>query len=106
MEHDFKTPEDVTEFESQISKQAAKLPEKDRKKLEKAVKEKKNVTVHLPMKERYERAWKQVYNGLPNWRQKEIDNQMKSGILSDKDWDEDFVQQVTAIAESDELQAV
>lgn len=31
MEHDFKTPEDVTEFQSQMAKTASKLSQKDQK---------------------------------------------------------------------------
>lgn len=107
MEQDFKTPDDVTEFESQMAKDAAKtIPPKDKEKLEKAIKEKKTVTVPLTMKERYERAWNKVYSKLPEWRKKEVDNQLKSGTLSNRDWDNDFVRQVTALAESDDPQAV
>ena len=107
MEHDFKTPDDVTEFESKMAKEAVKaIPPKDKAKLEKSVKEKKNSTVNLSMAVRYENAWKRLYSKLPKWRQNEIDNQLKTGRLSNKDWDNDFVRQVTALAESDVPQAV
>jgi uncharacterized protein (DUF1697 family) len=102
MEHDFKTPDDVTEFESQMAKNAKSLHPNDKKKLEKAVKEKKQFTAALSMAIRYENAWKSVYSKLPKWRQNEIDNQLKSGRLSNKDWDTDFVQQVVVLAESDD----
>lgn len=60
----------------------------------------------LTIADRYKKAWEIVYKELPEWRQKEIDNQMKSGKLSDKQWDTDFVQQVTALADSDAPLAV
>lgn len=102
MEHDFKTPDDVTEFESKMAKEAAKvIPSKDKAKLEKAVKEKKNSTVNLSMAVRYENAWKRLYSKLPKWRQNEIDSQLKTGTLSDKDWDTDFVQQIIVEAEKE-----
>lgn len=106
MEHDFKTPDDVTEFQSKMAKEALKaISPKDKAKLEKAVKEKKKTTVDLSMADRYANAWKRLYSNLPKWRQNEIDNQLKTGTLSDKDWDNDFVRQVAAIAESDDPQA-
>lgn len=55
---------------------------------------------------RYKSAWKKVYGNLPIWRQKEIDNQLKTGSLTNKDWDTDFVRQVIALAESDDPQAI
>jgi desulfoferrodoxin (superoxide reductase-like protein) len=112
MEHDFKTPDDVTEFESKMAKEASKIkviPAIDKAKLEKAIKEgktKKIGFVPITMAERYAISWKNVYAKLTEWRQKEIDNQLKSGKLSDKDWDTDFVQQVIALAESDDPQAI
>jgi hypothetical protein len=106
MEHEFKTPEDVTNFQSQMAKTASKLSQKDQKKLSKAVADKKMKLEGLSFSERYKLAWKSVYSKLPKWRQEEIDNQLKTGRLSDKEWDKDFVQRVTALAESDDLQAV
>jgi len=107
MEHDFKTPDDVTEFQSKMAKEALKaIPPKDKAKLEKAVKEKKKTTVDLSMVDRYANAWKRVYSKLPTWRQKEIDNQLKTGKLSNKQWDIDFVRQVIALAEIDDPQAI
>jgi hypothetical protein len=106
MEHDFKTPEDVTDFQSQMAKTASKLSQKEQKKLSKAVADKKMKSVSLSFSDRYKLAWKSVYSKLPKWRQEEIDNQLKTGTLSDKEWDKDFVQRVTALAESDDLQAV
>jgi 6-pyruvoyl-tetrahydropterin synthase len=104
MEQDFKTPEDVTEFESKMAKSAKILPKKDEDKLDKAVKEKNGSP---PSTENiYKRAWKIVYDRLPKWRQNEIDNQLKTGRLSDKDWDNDFVRQITDVAESDNPQSV
>lgn len=104
MEHDFKTPDDVTEFESKMAKEAAKaIPVRDKVKLEKAVTEHKKSIVKIPMAEKYAAAWKGLYEKLPVWRKKEIDNQLKTGTLSDKDWDNDFVQQITALAESDDV---
>lgn len=106
MEHDFKTPDDVTEFESKMAKEALKaISPKDKAKLEKAVKEKKKTTVDLSMADRYANAWKRLYNKLPKWRQNEIDIQLKCGRLSDKDWDTDFVRRVADLAESDDLQS-
>lgn len=106
MEHDFKTPDDVTEFESKIAKEAANsIPTKDKAKLEKAVKEKKKTTIDFSMVDRYANAWKRLYSKLPKWRQNEIDNQLKTGKLGNKDWDTDFVRQVAALAESDDPQA-
>lgn len=106
MEQDFKTPEDVTEFQSKMSKEA--FSAKDKAKLEKAVKEgktKKIGSVPISMAERYVMAWRNVYAKLPKWRKNEFDNQLKSGRLSDKEWDNDFVRQVVALAESDDPQA-
>lgn len=106
MEHDFKTPEDVTEFQSKMAKEA--FSAKDKAKLEKAVKEgktKKVGFIPISMAEQYVMAWKNVYAKLPKWRQNELDNQLKTGRLSDKDWDTDFVRQVVALAESDDPQA-
>lgn len=106
MEQDFKTPDDVTEFESSMAKNAKVLPLKDKVKLDKAVANKKLGKVSgLTMADQYERSWKSVYSKLPKWRQNEIDNQLKSGRLSDKEWDNDFVRQVVALAESDDPQA-
>jgi hypothetical protein len=105
MEQDFQTPEDVTEFESQMSKNAKTLSPKDKKKLEKAVKEKKSFTT-FTMAERYFNAWKCTYNKLPEWRKNEFDIQIRSGTLSDKEWDNDFVRQVVALAEHDDPQAI
>jgi hypothetical protein len=105
MEHDFKTPDDVTEFESKMAKEAVKaIPQKDKAKLEKAVKSKKTST--LSMADQYVNAWKSVYSKLPNWRKKELDKQLECGRLSDKEWDNDFVRQVIALAESDDPQAI
>lgn len=106
MEQDFNTPDDVTEFESKMAKEASKsISTKDKAKLEKAVKEKKNPTVNISLSDRYANAWNRLYSKLPKWRQNEIDNQLKTGTLSDKDWDTDFVRQVAALAESDDPQA-
>ena len=106
MEHDFKTPDDVTEFQSKMAKEALKtISSKDKAKLEKAVKEKKKTTVDLSMVDRYANAWKRLYSKLPKWRQNEIDIQLKCGRLSDKDWDTDFVRQVADLAESDDPQS-
>lgn len=102
MEQDFNTPDDVTEFESKMAKEASKsISTKDKAKLEKAVKEKKKITVDLSMADKYINAWKQIYAKLPKWRQNEIDNQLKTGKLSDKEWDTDFVQQIIIEAEKE-----
>lgn len=106
MEHNFKTPDDVTEFESQMAKNAKVLPTKDKAKLDKAIADKKLEKVAgLSMADRYERAWKRLYSKLPKWRQNEIDIQLKCGKLSDKDWDTDFVRRVADLAESDDPQS-
>ena len=106
MEQDFKTPEDVTEFESSMAKNAKVLPLKDKKKLKKAVADKKlDKVAGLTMADRYERSWKSVYSKLPGWGKNEFDIQIQSGTLSDKEWDNDFVRQVVALAESDDPQA-
>lgn len=106
MEHDFTTPDDVTEFESKMSKEAGKaIPQKDKAKLDKAVEDKGKVG-RLSMGERYVNAWKSVYIKLPTWRKKELDKQLESGKLSNKEWDNDFVRQVIALAESDDPQAI
>jgi hypothetical protein len=101
MEHDFKTPEDVTDFQSQMAKTASKLSQKDQKKLSKAVADKKMKLEGLSFSERYKLAWKSVYSKLPKWRQEEIDNQLKTGKLSDKEWDKDFVQHIIVEAEKE-----
>lgn len=59
----------------------------------------------LSLKERYELAWKTVYNKLPSWRQKEIDNTRGSDTFGNRQQDKDFIQQVASIAESDPLEA-
>lgn len=106
MEHDFKTPDDVTEFQSKMAKEAAKvIPPKDNDVLEKLVKKNKTSAVNPSMADKYANAWKRLYNRLPKWRQNEIDIQLKSGKLSDKDWDTDFVRQVADLAELDDLQS-
>lgn len=106
MEHDFKTPDDVTEFESSMARNAKVLPPKDKVKLDKAASDKKLEKVAgLTMAGKYERAWKSLYSKLPGWRKNEFDNQLKTGRLSDKEWDNDFVRQVVALAESDDPQA-
>lgn len=100
MEHNFKTPEDVTKFESQMAKNAKYIRSKDKKKLEKAA---KTIKPFISVADRYKTAWERVYCRLPKWRQNEIDIQMKSGKLSDNEWDNDFVRQVTALVESDDF---
>ncbi len=55
----------------------------------------------MTMAERYKAAWKIIYQKQELWRQKEIDNSQKNGTFGNRDWDTDFVQQVAALAESD-----
>lgn len=107
----FKSPEDVTEFESLMAK-ASKLPKKDAEKLKKAMAkaakslkklESLNPIVETPMAELYKKAWDVVYKKQQTWRQKEIDTTLKSGRLSDKEWDDDFVREVISLAESDDF---
>lgn len=107
MNNNFKTPDDVTEFESSIARSAKSIPLKDKIKLDKAVADKKlEETSRLSMSDRYEKAWESIYNKLPSWRKNEIDKQLKTGTLSNKHWDKDFVQQVTALAELDDPKTV
>lgn len=103
MEPNFKIPNEVTEFESKMAKEAVKTISQNDKKPDESAKDKGG---RLSMEDQYANAWKIVYNKLPKWRQNELDNQLKSGKLSDKDWDTDFVQQVIALAESDDPQAI
>ena len=53
----------------------------------------------VTLAEKYKIAWKKVYFSLPDWRKKEIDKQMESGKLSDREWDTDFAQRVASLAE-------
>lgn len=110
----FKTPEDVTEFESLMAKasKGQKLPKKDAEKLKKALdkltKELKKIedikpVVETTMAELYKKAWDVVYKKQQGWRQKEIDTSLKSGRLSDREWDDDFVREVISLAESDDF---
>jgi hypothetical protein len=54
------------------------------------------------MGERYKRAWTKTYDKQQEWRRKEIDNSQKNGTFGVKDWDDDFVQQVVSLAESND----
>ena len=57
----------------------------------------------LSTAERYKAAWKKVYDQQKEWRRNEIDKSLKDGTFGEKHWDDDFVQQVTSLAESDDL---
>lgn len=109
--YNFGSPDDVENFE----KETKKISKKDQEKLNSAKNRLKKSIDNLPKdvskvapeiplstQERYKRAWKKTYNGLQAWRQKEIDTQLKTGKLSDKDWDNEFSQQVISLAESDD----
>jgi hypothetical protein len=95
--YDFSSPEDVDEFQSKIDKVTKKNPNKTVKTEDKKKPEKK--PVELSMSERYKKSWEIVYKKQPEWRRKEIDIQLKSGKLSDKECDKDFIQQVASLAE-------
>ena len=61
------------------------------------------VTKASPMRVRYEKAWKRVYNSKKPWRQREIDEQLSTcGKLGEKSWDEEFAKEVRELAESDD----
>ncbi len=105
--YNFGSPDDVEAFE----KKQKKISKKDQNKLNTASKRLKGVlndtskvVVEIPLstQERYKRAWAKAYSLQLDWRQKEIDTQLKTGKLSDKDWDNDFAQQVISLAESDD----
>ena len=52
----------------------------------------------LTMADRYRNAWKTIYDNLPEWRQKEVDNFSKDGrVLTSRE--KDFVQRVAVLAE-------
>jgi hypothetical protein len=80
-------------------KKAKKISKKDEEKLAKAISE-KPVVVPLTMAQRYKKAQEIVFKQQSAFRQKEIDNQLKSGKLSDKDWDDEFAKAIVALAES------
>ena len=54
----------------------------------------------LTMADRYKQAWGTAYKKQSEFRRKEIDNQLKTGKLTDSSWDTDFAQQVISLAES------
>jgi hypothetical protein len=110
----FKSPEDVSEFESLMDKasKGKKLHKKDAEKLKKVMDklagdlrklETLKSVVETPMAELYKKAWSVVYKKQQTWRQKEIDTTLKSGRLSDREWDDDFVRAVIYLAESDDF---
>ena len=110
----FNSPEDVTEFESKMSKlsKTKSIPKKDAEKIKKALdklsKSVNKLTDIAPVIEKtsanlYRNAWGVVYGKLDRWRQKEIDTTLKSGKLSDRDWDDDFVKRVIELAESNDF---
>ena len=111
-------PTDPPKFESMASKQAKKFKFEKKFKLKKLKSElfdklqnqngepgvmylEKTQPI-TDMATRYKLAWKKTYGKQQGWRQKEIDTTLKSGRLSDRDWDNDFVQQVVSLAESDD----
>jgi hypothetical protein len=51
--------------------------------------------------DRYRKSWNRVYSDCSEWRRNEIDNDLKDGILEDNRWNDDFIQQVIALAESE-----
>ena len=54
----------------------------------------------LTMADRYRNAWKTVYDNLPEWKQKEVDNFPKDGkVLTSRE--KDFVRRVAALAEQE-----
>ncbi len=59
--------------------------------------EKKKTKTLTDMAERYRKAWKTVYNRLPEWRRKEIDERIKNGTMGEDKTD--FSRQVAALAE-------
>ncbi len=70
-----------------------------------ALPDENNKSIKVPtvnMAARYRNAFNKIYLNQESWRRKEIDKQLESGSLSDRDWDTDFVQQVTSLAESDD----
>lgn len=52
------------------------------------------------MARRYEQAFKTVYNRLPEWRKKEVDNYTRGDTLPLLSHEKDFARQVAALAES------
>lgn len=63
-------------------------------------------SVVLTMADRYRKAWDIVYNNQQQWRKKEIDVSKSNGTFGTTRWDDDFVRQVTALAEKDDPLAV
>jgi hypothetical protein len=61
----------------------------------------KPLNKELSPKERYELAWKISYQRLPEYRQKEIDESLKCGKFGECERDNDFIRQITSLAESD-----
>lgn len=51
------------------------------------------------MASRYRKAFKTVYNSLPEWRKKEVDNYTKGDTLPLKGHERDFAQRVAVLAE-------
>lgn len=110
-----KTPnEEIPHFKSAFQKESEKnSSEKLKDSLDRltANLDKKNIVTTtknpkvVTMKERYEKAWEIVFKRLPEWRQKELTESKKDGTFGVKDWDTDFVRQVAALAESDDLLA-
>lgn len=50
---------------------------------------------------KYKNAWDSIYNKMPGWKQREIDGFIKNGDKDNRFY-EDFIQQVTLLAESDD----
>lgn len=93
---------DLTQFLSKTEKESRTLKKTTvTEKLASSIKKlKKEVaTPTMSEAEKYKKAWDTIYNGLKGWRKQEIDEQLKTGKLSDSRADTDFVQQVINLAE-------
>jgi hypothetical protein len=100
-----KLEESLDKLESSLSKTAKNVPltKEEEKKINAGISKLLNEVTKLEPKvpNRYKEAWDKVYSKMPVWKQREIDGFIKN---NDKDnrFYEDFIQQVTLLAESDD----